>query len=85
MTRAQLILETLPGSLIAYADFKTFNFRKAISIILKDEAVLLEVCERHNLNPAMLEAMMTAQIDETIARAIGKRLEETMNDEVELW
>ena len=85
MTRQQLILETFAGSVIATANFQTFNWRKAIAIILQDEELTNEVCADFNLTPAILKDIMTATVNEEIALAIGAKLEATMNEDIILW
>jgi hypothetical protein len=77
LTREQLITETVVGSLIAYANFETSNYRLAINIILKDEELTKEVCSNLNMNRGTLEAVMTADVSQNaleIARYIGQTL-----------
>jgi predicted nucleic acid-binding Zn ribbon protein len=77
LTREQLITETTIGSLIAYANFETSNYRLAINIILKDEELTKEVCDKLQMNRETLEAVMTADVSNhtlEIARYIGQTL-----------
>ena len=88
MTREELILKTKIGSLIAIANFKTFNHRKAIFLILQDEEKTQEVCRLFGWTKDLLETMMYAQLSpsqEELAKTIGDVLAATMATETNLW
>ena len=70
-----------------FANYKTFNFRKAIFLILKDEQLTNEVCQLFKWEVEDLETMMYATIsseNEEIAKCIGDRLAATMAVEA-MW
>ena len=84
MSREELIFKTKVGSLIAFANFKTFNHRKAIFLILKDEKLTTEVCKSLKWDKDLLENMMCAQMSaeqEELAKTIGDILAATMATE----
>ena len=88
MSRAELITETKVGSIIAYNNFQSFNYRTAIFNILKDQELTNEVCAEFGWDVEILETMMHARVSpgtEAIAKAIGDRLESTMDEDVVLW
>ena len=88
MTREELIFETNVGTLISYANYETFNYRKAIFLILKDDELTEEVCKTMDIDVDTLETMMYADVTEAsrqIALAIGRRIETTMDEEIVLW
>ena len=87
MDRNELITKTKVGSLIAIANYKTFNFRKAIFLILKDEQLTNEVCQLFKWEAEDLEMMMLATYsskNEEISKCIGDRLAATMAVEA-MW
>jgi len=84
MSREELILKTKVGSLIAFANFKTFNYRKAIFLILKDEELTTEVCKTFKWDRDLLETLMYSQTSakqEELAKTIGDLLAATMATE----
>ena len=88
MTREELIFETKIGSLISWANYETFNYRKAIFLILKDDALTEEVCNEWDVDIEWLEGFMYADVSENtrqLAKAIGRRIEETMDEGIVLW
>lgn len=78
MTREELIFGTTVGSLIAFNNFESFYYRKAIFNILKDAELTAEVCNTLGLTVDLLETLMTARHHEDLSVAIGDRLEATM-------
>ena len=88
MTREELIFETKVGSLISWANYETFNYRKAIFLILKDDVLTEEVCNEWDVEVEWLETFMYADVSENtrqLAKAIGRRIEETMEEGIVLY
>ena len=87
MSREELIFKTKVGSLIAFANFKTFNYRKAIFLILQDEELTKEVCKTLWWDKDLLETTMYFQQsakNEELAKTIGDRIAATMPTEA-MW
>jgi hypothetical protein len=74
MSREQLIFDTTVGSLIAFNNYESFYYRKAIFNILKDAELTAEVCNTLGLTVDLLETLMTARVNEEVSVAIGDRL-----------
>lgn len=90
MTREELIFETIPGSLIAFNDFQTFDVQKACADLYMsaDQSLLAEIKEKLNFDREALLMLGTLELSpmmQELAEAIGQAIEETMPTEEPLW